>query len=142
MEVRGNLLEASEKYIVHQCNCKTTTPKGLSEQIFKKFPYANVYHEARTPGTIKICGNGKDKRFVVSLFAQNGPGKPTSKETARQREKWFAKCLTELVNTIPKDSTVAFPSGVGCGLAGGDWSHYLNMIEQFADFDPTTIYKL
>ena len=140
--MKGNLLEATETYIVHQCNCKTTNGKGLSEQIFKKYPYANVYQQKRTPGTIKICGNGKDKRFIVALFAQDGPGKPNSKETARQREKWFAQCLTELVNIIPKNSTVAFPFGIGCGLAAGNWGHYLNMIEQFAEFVPTTIYKL
>ena len=41
--INGNLLDATEKYIMHQINCKTTNGLGLSKSIFNKFPSANIY---------------------------------------------------------------------------------------------------
>lgn len=31
----GNILNSIEDYIVHQCNCRTKSTKGLAEKIFK-----------------------------------------------------------------------------------------------------------
>lgn len=55
-------------------------------------------------------------------------------ETFESRELWFATCLDALgkhVDTLDAP-VIAFPHGIGCGLAGGDWSHYKKMIEAFA----------
>jgi hypothetical protein len=40
--------------------------------------------------------------------------------------------------------SIAFPNGVGCGAAGGDWAIYLKMIEGFASRTSArvAIYKL
>jgi len=71
--IEGDLLEADEQYIIHQCNCKTTgDAAGLAAAIFKKYPKANVYKnrpKESVPGTIVIRGN------VIALYGQYYPGK-------------------------------------------------------------------
>lgn len=160
----GDLLEASEQYIVHQCNCISVTPHGLSSSIFDKFKYANCYstrkregrknlainEDISTPGTIQVCGNGSDKRYVINLFAQYGMGKPYTFNNSdkltldgrEERKKWFSECLNEICNLKPL--SVAFPFKIGCGLAGGSWSEYYKLIESWSDKNKikVSIYKL
>ena len=34
---------------------------------------------------------------------------------------------------LPELESVAFPYGIGCGLAGGNWEEYQAMLEEFAN---------
>ena len=36
--INGNLLEAQEQYIIHQCNCVSVNAKTLAKQLFDKYP--------------------------------------------------------------------------------------------------------
>lgn len=149
----ANLLDATEDFICHQCNCVTTTPYGLSAQIFQKFPYANTYAQrisnpssrnfARldtqsVPGTIDVTGK------VINIYAQYGPGKPNSfNDTYEQRKTWFKNCLNHIATLKPK--SLAFPYNIGCGLAGGVWSEYEAMLTVFARENSETqlvLYKI
>ena len=139
--ISGNLLDATEDFRCHQCNCVTTKSKGLSEVMFSKFPSANTYkrHHIRksVPGTIDVfldCG-------VINMYAQYLPGK-SSEEL---RLWWFELCLQAIIDHLPPHRSYAFPYGIGCGLAGGKWEDYLALIENFAKHESVkhvTIYKL
>lgn len=150
--VQGNLLQAKADYIVQQCNCLTVKSRGLSKQIADTFPFADVYAKRRPqgrrnlaiaedrshPGTIEIT------QHVVALYAQWRPGNTHSPfwkrypesdpvETREQRELWFQECLGELEESCKgQQVSIAFPHGIGCGLAGGNWNHYLKFIEDFS----------
>lgn len=66
--IHSNLLDSIDDYIVHQTNCVTSYPKGLSFSIFKKYPYANVYgSSSRIPGTIQIKGKELLLEYYISL---------------------------------------------------------------------------
>lgn len=168
--ITGDLLTCDADIIVQQCNCLTVRPHGLSEAIGKKFPEANFYQERRpiekkgdplfkrnvaipedrsVPGTVIMRGR------VACLMAQWRPGKvnvsyassyPESvpKETDGQREKWFAMSLVELEKVINQNGykTVAFPFLIGCGLAGGSWPKYLQMITDLAERNPGLIVNI
>lgn len=159
--VVGSLLECKDKYIVHQTNCVTTGAGGLAQYLFEKFPYADVY-ATRTkkdcninslrdrPGAIIISGNGQDQRYVVNLMGQLYPGgfwDDMPEDSEKMRHKFFHQGLIKLAK-VPNLESVAFPAGIGCGIAGGNWEWYLGMINIFAKyiFDeqgaPTTIYCL
>lgn len=108
--------------------------------------------EARdTPGTIRLLKPvqntltpDKDK-IIVCLFAQWAPGKPgawahaypppppsgeeDSADTAVGRLAWFKMCLDCIDESPEIDGPVALPHGIGCGLAGGDWSKYMRLLE-------------
>jgi len=134
--IEGDLLESSEKYIAHQCNCITKKGKGLSESIGKKFPYADHYkfrnYKEDIVGTIKIYEGSTN---IICLFAQYLPGKPNSKrlgynsycDTYLERLVWFEKCLKQLENL--KIDRISMPYLIGCGLAGGNWADYQKILE-------------
>jgi len=138
--VRSDLLESKTTVIVHQCNCTTTHGKGLSAKIFERFPYTNIYSRRKegmrdNPGEIILKGNGKDQRYVVNMLAQRFPGKPQKNDTPELRIKWFKMCLFQLQNLEilqSRDSSVGFPMYIGCGLAGGDWMKYLDILEKWS----------
>jgi len=136
--VIGNLIESDAQYIVHQCNCVTNNSAGLAKTIFLNFPYSDVYKGRTDPdklGTMYISGDGEEHRYVINLFGQFFPGicKSTygNKDNTTLREEAFKKCLDELSDMKDLES-IAFPWGIGCGMAGGDWDKYEKMISKFA----------
>lgn len=138
--VTGDLLNAKEKYIAHQCNCVTTYAAGMAKSIFDKFPYSDVYSNRlihNHPATIEIMGNGQDQRYVINMYAQYYPGKPkypnSNLDGQVVREKYFHKCLLQVAR-IPDLESIAFPWRIGCNLGGGVWEHYLGTLTNFAKY--------
>jgi O-acetyl-ADP-ribose deacetylase (regulator of RNase III) len=159
--IDGDLLEADDDYIVHQCNCMTKSAAGIARVIFDKFPWANVYAERKDlkppligqmPGNIDIRGDGKDCRLVIALFGQfygGGPAvSPRQLDHFFARRQMFDRGLELILQKVPEDGTVAFPWQIGCGLAGGDWEGwYEPRLDQFAQHArlkgiKTRIYRL
>lgn len=58
-------------------------------------------------------------------------------DTSTNRRKWFAQGMISLAEALRASGksyqVVAFPFKIGCGLAGGNWYEYKNMIEEFAN---------
>jgi superfamily II DNA or RNA helicase len=137
-----DILEAKEDYIVQQCNCTGNTPQGLAKQIAIKFncdPYSERKEDS-VPGTYDIC-NGK--KNIVCLFAQYQPGRPKRKNDSKERRlKWFRESLGSFLSE--NDGSVALPYGIGCGLGGGDWNDYIQVINEVADITDRKLflYKL
>lgn len=128
--VAGDILTFHENYyIAHQCNCKSSYAKGLAEKIFNKFPNSNVYNDNSVREVGKIIVRDK----IINMFSQKYPSKPTQYETSLYRSILFKECLNEIIQTFPNGIPIAFPYGIGCGLAGGDWDNYYNMIEEFSN---------
>ena len=151
----GDLLDCNIKVICQQLNCLAVRPHGLSEAIANKFPYANVYSKRRSvgnrnlaivedqgiPGNIIVSFPLKiNDPIVIGLYSQFDYGKIGrynglyKLETAEMRVQWFCQCLVNLRNFLISNNLkeVAFPYQIGCGLAGGDWSTYFKILENFA----------
>lgn len=131
--VKGNLLQATEQFIAHQCNCMTPGATGVAKQIFAKHPLANVYkgRKRTDKSTHDKCGTLKVRSNIIAMFAQYlpGKGKPSANQ-AMKRLAWFKQCLKEL--TKLNIQSVAMPYKIGCGAAGGDWPSYKRTLERFA----------
>jgi len=159
--IPGNILDARDRYLVHQCNCLTTYAKGLADLVFARFPYADIYAERLLPGgstrddrdrvgSIIIRGDGTpESRFVVNLMGQVTPGKPKpGNDSAERRLGYFARALRNLEDVLQADrspdKSVAFPFQIGCGLAGGSWTDYEAVIAEFSKRSQAnvTIYRL
>jgi len=141
--VQGDILEAKEDVIGHQCNCVTKKAKGLAAALFQRFPYADIYAERRDghvkrhePG-ICVLLSFPGKPMIANMFAQRKGGKPKdANDTANLRMRWFDDCLRQIIQQAPDTKSIALPYNIGCGLAGGDWSRYLGMICRFAQQYP------
>ena len=160
--VNGDLLQLNNvDYIVHQTNCLCVRSHGLSQALAQTYPWADVYCQRRhiqgrnlaipedraIPGTIQIFTNPGRGPSVICLFGQYDFGTPRQKQrvwdykdTSQNREQWFQQCLEEVKRLQPK--SLAFPWGIGCGLAGGYWERYYNMIVKLSKTcDVTLVYK-
>jgi len=158
-EVAGDLLDF-QGVIVQQCNCLTLKSLGLAKAIDQRFgvnPYAgrvgrssNAADAATSslPGTIRLLETASGAT-VACLFAQYAPGRAGGNsfytricrergilEDAQQRCDWFQQCLELLAARLPDGTRVAFPHGIGCGLAGGNWASYRAMLLQWSDAHP------
>lgn len=134
--VEGDLLDATEDYVCHQCNCITKKGKGLSKVLFDKWPEANIYKDRDGKDTV---GQIVVKGQVINMLAQIYPGKAKYKNDSKEkRATWFLECLEQMSEL---DGSFAFPFRIGCGLAGGDWvGVYLPMLERFAENREVVIY--
>lgn len=137
----GNLLESECQYIAHQCNCYSTRSAGLATALFKAFPWADVYsdrrqrgNDAASFGSITIHGNPQlNQRQVINIFGQLYPGKPSpGRDSVTARLAAFRKALARIAR-IPELTSIGFPYGIGCGLAGGDWNEYQKLLDDFAE---------
>ena len=136
--------------IVHQCNCLTVKSHGLSQKISECFPWGDIYRR-RTPvrgrnlavtnhhgkpGTIQILKSPEENTpDIICLLSQWDFGRggirkiPPYEDSASNRELWFFQSLQQLKQTSYK--RLAFPYKIGCGLAGGKWEVYLDLICKF-----------
>ena len=149
--VRGDLLEFEADYIAHQCNCISKGSSGLAKTIKDRYPYADQSigrpssggsSKADIPGTIRVFLPPKStfqRPTFIGMFAQYAPGPPTDTETARIRLDWFEDCLDEIavfhadrLHATSDSFSIAFPERIGCGLAGGDWNKYHDVLWMFA----------
>lgn len=144
--VEGDLFDANETYLVHQCNCVTNRSAHLAQAVFEKYPYADVYTGRQnhdTPGTILVRGNGKDRRFVVAMLGQYYPGfsRFPGKDGYGARLSYFKCCLNDMTKL---KGDFAFPWRIGCGAAGGKWEEYWEALIRFEQFiaGNVTVYKL
>jgi hypothetical protein len=136
--VYDDILNAPETYyIAHQCNTTSTASAGIASAIFAAYPEANTYSGARKPGTVDVIGR------IVNLYSQVYPGsaRGTPIDTAEERLIMFRECLKALVplvckknSTERRDTYIAMPYKIGCGLAGGNWPCYLEVLSTFVRF--------
>jgi hypothetical protein len=141
--ITGDLLEAKEKYLIHQTNCiSTKSAVGIAKSIFDKYPYGDCYADrtqTSKPGTIDIRGDGdgKENRLIINLHGQYYPGRPkyplSDLDGLAARRKYFYHGLLRVAKLENLES-VALNWRISCGIAGGDWSWYLGQINFFAAF--------
>jgi len=130
--INGDLLDLKLRpgeYIVHQTNCTSVRAAGLATHLFKRYPAANTYKASssyiRKPGTISVHGP------VINLYGQDTPGKAKSKANKLARIKWFTEGL-EHISQLSDAIVVYFPYRIGCGMGGGDWEEYYDIITRWA----------
>ena len=139
--VNGDLLNATEPYIAHQCNCVSTCAKTLAKIIFDKYSYADTYKSRinlnpstyHKPGTIDILGDGVNNKYIINMYSQYYPAiAKYSNDSFQKRLQWFQMCLNQ-IGQINGLTEVAMPYNIGCGAAGGNWNDYFNVIQKFAN---------
>jgi hypothetical protein len=112
--------------------------------MFTNFPFANSYQKnsKRIPGTISVHANSQGLVQIINMYGQYYIGKPTSinnnaKDSYEKRKAYFRSCLQEMHALLDTTANIAFPQNIGCGLAGGVWDDYKNMLQEFASWSPT-----
>ena len=144
--INGNILDATEKYICHQVNCRNAMGSGLARQLFEKWPQVKAEYHAVT-SVFAVPGDllgmfynvrvGKDQ-FVVNVYGQLDYGRDKSKVyTDYAALETAFTAMTEMLH-----GDFAFPYGFGCGLANGDWDTVFGLIKKHFNRKKVTIYKI
>lgn len=142
----GDLLNFPATYICQQVNCMGVMGAGLAKQIALRWPIVKErYREyckniplERRLGKCQIIPVGdmidmQKTQYVVNLFGQYDFGREDKLYT---RYSALYAALRTLRKRIRPNETVAFPYGIGCGLANGDWNTVGAAIDSaFSDMD-------
>lgn len=150
MEIRDeNIVDSDAMFIAHQCNTVTTGAAGAAQSIFERWPAANDYARGTHGafGTVKMYKVEQEK-FVINMFAQQQPSHANSEKGDGKyaRAEAFKKCLRQIAATVSdvcfeqgiNRPVITFPYMIGCGLAGGDWEMYKEILDLFeVDFKKT-----
>jgi O-acetyl-ADP-ribose deacetylase (regulator of RNase III) len=139
--VKGNLIDLAEAgefdMIVHGCNCLNTMGSGIAAEIRQRYPLA---YEADTAAT-EQWKNPVAKLGNFSSYATIGKGKPFIIINAYTQVNFaprgvdhfeyesFYLILKKLASMGP--IKFGFPY-IGMGLAGGDATRIVAMLENFA----------
>lgn len=136
--IKGNLLDAQEKVIAHQVNCRGVMGGGIAKSIKKKYPivyekYLERYKEEKgreemLAGTIDII-YANENRTVINLYGQDSYGRNGRYTNYAYLSSAFLKMFERLrLNGI---EAVAVPYKIGCGLGGGDWTIIESLLLDF-----------
>jgi len=122
--VTGDLVTFPVQYRAHHCSSVTTRVAGITAQLFRAFPSANIYTNRIQPyllGTIEVRGS------VISMLTQRYSGNPRSNDGSLERLLAFRRCLV-LIAALPDLCAIAFPDNSSCDY----WPSYLRELQQFA----------
>lgn len=148
----GNILETDCRFILHGCNAKGVMGAGLAKVIRNKYPMAyQVYRDAfnkngLTPGNSIWVNCGK--HVIINGITQNGYGRggvfvdyDAVARVMQDIEAQHEMAYDYMDNEIEPIKEVAMPL-IGCGLAGGDWSRIVEIIEENLHKVKPVIYTL
>jgi len=142
--IDGDLLELAEQghfdVIVHGCNCFNTMSAGIAKQIKDNHPAAYYADQNTIKGDFSKIGTYSEgeaasgKYLIVNAYTQYdfSHGDDVFEYDA------FQKILNKLEDDFTDDTRFGFPL-IGCGLAGGNKSYIIKMLEEFAEKRDTTL---
>lgn len=144
--VKGDLLNAPQIILVHQCNAQDTMGSGVAKAIRTKYP--KVYNDYIT----HFKGVPKETRLGKVCFSYNDINGETviiANLIGQLHYLPRGVCHTDYnaleqgFITIKKyyHYDLAMPK-IGCGLGGGDWKIVSKLIEDIFDDRDVYIYEL
>jgi O-acetyl-ADP-ribose deacetylase (regulator of RNase III) len=133
--VKGNLLDLAEQghfhIIVQGCNCFNTMGSGLAKEIRERYPEAWKVDQETHSGDYNKLGNYTStlgmRYNIINAYTQYDFSRGTDvfEYTA------FALILQKLAHKYPT-CDFGFPK-IGCGLAGGNETVIMEMLQKFSD---------
>lgn len=139
---KGNIVTGTYPIFCHQVNCRKRMRSGLARQIRNKYPEVyQEYMKIENPMLGYILPVfATDGRICINMFAQEGYG-INKRYTDYTAFKNCLKAITGFIadHHIKDDIPIAFPYGIGCGLAGGDWYVIKGMLKDFSNTIPNDV---
>jgi len=131
----GDLLQ----HVAHQANLYHTFGAGLAAEIVRLWPHA-AEADCRTPygaeaklGTYSLA---EGSPAVVNLYSQRPwrPGPLPDYAALETALRALARSLRDRAGV-----RVGLPYKLGCGIAGGDWAHVLEVLEAVFQSSPVEV---
>ena len=126
--IDGDILTVSRGIICHQVNCKHVMGAGLAAAIRKKYPlhYEDYIKTDAHLGEL-VTTQMSDDLYIVGIYGQLGYGRDKRYTDYEALEKGLT-AVGVLSSSL--GLPVYLPYGIGCGLAGGDWTIVKTIIDK------------
>lgn len=145
--IKGDLLSATEGYIVHGCNCQGVMGSGVALAIKNKYPKAYTSYKAfccvygDVPSDMLGRVNSvyiNSSLIVLNAFTQERYGKDGRLYASYQAiDEVFHKLASNIATEVP----IHMPK-IGCGLGGAKWEIVYSMLKHSLADHNVTIYEL
>jgi O-acetyl-ADP-ribose deacetylase (regulator of RNase III) len=132
-----DIFEGEYDYLVHCCNLYHNFGAGIAKQIKKRYPQAfeadkkTSYGDVRKLGTCSHAHVENGDFFIINIYAQNGIGNDGNALNRNLSYDALYNALHILCGgaCFQESVTIGVPDMIGCGLAGGERSIILAMLE-------------
>lgn len=140
--VKGDLLNAKQTIIVHQCNAQGVMGSGVAKAIRDKYPrvyedyrcYFELIPKRKRMGQVQFSNiDGKTIANLIGQYHYLPRGLQHTDYEALKEGFTTIKLL--LVDDVAM-------SKIGCGLGGGDWNIVSSIINEVFDDRDVYIYEL
>lgn len=133
--IEGNIVLSDKDIIVQQVNCRGLMGSGLAFTIMKR--YNNVkseYQAFRTKQLKKVEADADllgmvnyvdvyDEKIIANVFGQVDIRKGANDQTVYTKKEALLQGIRDVKAKAEQlNLSVAIPTFIGCGLAGGDWN--------------------
>lgn len=131
VEVKGDLLNAPQKYIAHGVNCQGVMGSGVAKVLYTKWPRIkqDYLHFSKLHTSSDLLGNVRyvnvdQNKTIINCYTQEYYGRDGELYLSYDA---LRKCFERLSNHNLGE--IAIPK-IGCGLAGGDWEQVKAIINE------------
>ena len=141
--IEGDITQSDKDIIVQQVNCRGLMGSGLAKTLMIRYP--NVKKEYQTFRKKQLKGVGKDEeilgmvnyvdvydgKIIANVFGQVDIRKNETDKTVYTKKESLlegVRAVKEKAETL--NLSIAIPTYIGCGLAGGDWDEIKPAIEE------------
>lgn len=141
--IEGNILDSGKDIVVQQVNARGLMGSGLALQIMKRYPsvkkeYVTYRHEQLKLGLKDedLLGHVNyvdtyDGTIIANIFGQLDIRKGTHDKTVYTKKEALLSGIRQVRDKAEEmNFSVAIPTYIGCGLAGGDWEDIKQGIEE------------
>ena len=131
--IKGSLLDIRQGIIIHQVNAKYVMGAGIAKQIRAMWPQHYDDYMSKDLKLGHIVRTKVTNYFgIMGIIAQDGYGR----DKRYTNYKAFKSCLIQIdkLHQGTPNVKIYMPFGIGCGLAGGEWSVISKLIEEICPY--------
>jgi hypothetical protein len=140
--IEGDITKTDKNIIIQQVNCRGLMGSGLAKTIMQR--YDNVRKEYRSFREKKLKTLKSDEdllgyvnyvdvhdgKIIANIFGQVDIRKDRNDKTVYTDKKALLQGVESIKNKAEElHLSIAIPTYIGCGLAGGNWEDIKNGIE-------------
>lgn len=141
--IEGDITQSDKDIIIQQVNCKGLMGSGLARTLLGRYPTIKKEYETFRKKQLKKVGENEgllgmvnyvdvyDGKIIANVFGQVDIRKNKEDKTVYTKKESLIEGIRSVKEKAETLSlSVAIPTYIGCGLAGGDWEEIKPEIEE------------
>ena len=150
--IYGDILLSEKDIIIQQVNCRGFMGKGLAETILRRYPEVKKEYQRFRKSELKKVQADEDllglvnyvdvydNRIIANVFGQVDIRKDRNDKTVYTKKEALLKGIQSVEEKARAlNLSVAIPTYIGYGLAGGDWNEIKLGIEYIFKESPVDV---